>query len=326
MEITNTQLVNEFIIVSDRAEGTKRKYEAQLTEFFAWLEARSPGLHWSEVQRRDIRQFMAHLQTPARGNKKGYAPALSASSRKNYLASLRSLWKHAIQMEYATTDPTSHIEAPRVVRRRGCVLTKQEIVAFLKADSGRRGEARDRMSAFLLVYTAARAEELRLLRWQDIDFDSHDILLHGKGSKQRVVPIHSSLLYELRRWQHKQQLEAESNPAMSAALSNPETAFVLLSNTGKALAKGTMWKQVKWRAARANIRMHDSSRVKHENRSEVSPHALRRSFATNMLNDGYSLDAIADLLGHANLNTCRDYYAWGSNQRKRDTMKGWKPA
>jgi len=96
---------------------------------------------------------------------------------------------------------------------------------------------------------------------------------------------------------------------------------VLLSRTGRQLAPGAIAKQLKRRAARAGL--YELEGKHREHRSRVSPHALRRTFATLLLNDGHHLDAVADVLGHSSVDTTRNHYAFSSNARRRRTIEAF---
>lgn len=181
------------------------------------------------------------------------------------------------------------------------------------------GSPRERIATYLLAYTAARAGELRALRWQDIDFATHTVLLRGKGGKQRAVALHPRLVGELRLWLIHQQALAERHPLMRQAKSRPETDFVLLTRNGRALSANAISKQLKRRAVRAGLYTLEG---KHgERRSRVSPHALRRTVATLLLNAGQPLDAIADVFGHASVDTTRRHYAFANAERQRATIE-----
>ncbi len=111
---------------------------------------------------------------------------------------------------------------------------------------------------------------------------------------------------------------ATRNPALAAALDDPDTAFVLLSRNGRQLAPGAIAKQLKRRANTAGLYVLDPAHG--EKRNLVSPHAIRRSIATELLNDGVPLDAVADLLAHEHVDTTRRHYAFASDARRRATI------
>ena len=126
---------------------------------------------------------------------------------------------------------------------------------------------------------------------------------------------------ELRRWFLHQEVQAERNDVIRAARSNPETDFVLLTRTGRPLSATSLYKDLNRRAVAAGLHVLEPAHREH--RSRVSPHALRRTFATLLLNDGQPLDAVADVLGHASVDTTRRHYAFASIARQRATVEAF---
>ncbi len=324
--LTNRELIDEFTMMSERDAKTKHKYARNLEEFCEWH-----GKPLLAITRRDITRYLADLKTDARrkvittkvdGVERHVVlrhGKLSASARKGQLAAIREFWRHCARMEYTDRDPTFGVECPRVEHTPGLKIGTDELRRFLNAP----GSERDHVQAYLFVYTAQRSNEIRCLRWENIDFRAREItFLVGKNGKTNTIAMHDQLFAALRRWQLAQQRAAETNPAIARALSDPETAYVLLSANGRQLAKSTLAKQVKWRAARAGIASHrPSAKVGSENKSRLSPHALRRSWAYTMRNErGASLGDIAEVLNHASTDTTRKHYAFASSERKRKIM------
>ena len=136
------------------------------------------------------------------------------------------------------------------------------------------------------------------------------MLVHGKNDSWRMIHIHPTLMRELRHWQLAQATRAKRSSALAQALAEPETAFVLPTRSGKQLAHSAMYKQLKLRATRAGVYVYGTGQG--EDRSRVTPHALRRTFATLLLNQGHHLDAVADVLGHRSVDTTRNHYAFAS--------------
>lgn len=329
--LTNRELIDEFAMTIERNPKTKYKYTRNLEELAEWLALRAPDKALLHATRREITLFLAYLKTKKRAEldaardeakRRGWKGELSASTRKGYLAAIRELWRYCARMDYTDRDPTFGIECPKVEHSPGLVITQDQLRRFLDAP----GRERDRAQAFLLVFTAARANEVRCLLWSDVDFDRREITFRrGKGGKANVVPMHDELTVALRRWQNAQRRSAEQKPALAAALADPDTAFVLLTSSGRQLSHTTIAKQVKWRAARAGIMPHSGKAgVSDENKSKVSPHVLRRSWAYMMRNQvGASLDDIAEVLNHASTDTTRKHYAFASTQKKRRTVQAF---
>lgn len=320
----NARLIAEFIAVSPSSESTKHRYATQIGEFRNWLShpqnERSGSTSLLKARRPDIARFIAYLASGDRYAAPSTVPdpsrVLSDSARKNYMSALHSFYKHLLTLELVDKNPTEGVTRPRVRVRPGMRLTAAELRRFLDAP----GSPRDRIQAYLLAYTGCRLNEIRCLRWCNVDFDEGTLLVLGKRDKYRAVDIHSRLLPELRRWRMYQDARAERDPRVAQARSNPDTDFVLLSRTGKQLSASAICKQIKRRATVAGLYVKSP---KHgECRSAVSPHVLRRTLASLLLNDGHHLDAVADVLGHESVDTTRKHYAFSSNARRRATIEG----
>lgn len=155
-------LIAEFGAMCGKARTTRHKYERCLAEFSHFL-ARFGNRGVVLAERRDVVKFLAWLD----GNNRGALPLhqvgdpprtpLSASTRKGYLSALRAFYFYCLHMEYVEHDPTAGIRAPKVVHQRGLTLRAEELQAFLDAP----GTERDRIQAYLFVFTAQRAGALR---------------------------------------------------------------------------------------------------------------------------------------------------------------------
>lgn len=316
-------LISEFAEQADVAETTRAKYRAHLGELQAWLiHPRGAGAQTdiASASPADLHRFITYL----RGGERFAAVDhhritgdLSASARKNVLSSIHSFYRYLVDVRVIDFDPSASIRPPRVQRRPGLVLTTDEVRSILDAP----GTPRERIQAHLLTYTAARTSEIRDLRWRDIDFTAATITVSGKGGRVRVTDIHPRLMSELRRWYLWLDDEAERNPEIRAAKSSPDRDFVLLTRHGNPVPKGLIARQLKDRAARAGVRVREDGG--RDNRSAVSPHALRRTFASTLLDQGHHIDAIADVLGHESVDTTRRHYAFASNARRRHTIHAY---
>lgn len=165
-------LITEFIAQADVSDATRTKYGTHLGDYFAYLNAptvREPRerVHIAEARPKDIQRFMAYLRTPTRATThwRTRGTQLSASTRKNYLASLRSFYRYLVAVQIIEADPTAAIKTPRVRISRGLVLSAVELRRLLDT----RGSLNERTAVYLLVYTGARSGEIRDLRWNDID-------------------------------------------------------------------------------------------------------------------------------------------------------------
>lgn len=314
----NLTLIDEFVAQSTAGVATRTKYRTHLLEFARWSE-RSGCMDLLQVRTGQVARFMAYLRSGDRfaaAQHHRVAQTASGATRKNIRSSLCRFYRYLESVELVPKNPVLAVESPKARHTPGLVLTADEVRRILDAP----GQPRERIQVYLLTYTGAREHEIRQLRWQDIDFQNQTMLLRGKNHKHRAIDIHPRLMGELRRWLLAQEEHAYSNARLRAAKSNAETDFVLLTSRGRQLSHSVIIKQLKQRAARAGVRCIKTADK--GNVSAVHPHALRRTFGTLLLNDGHHLDAVADVLGHASVNTTRKHYAFSSTERRRETIHG----
>jgi integrase len=230
---------------------------------------------------------------------------------------LRSFYYFCLDSHFIHHDPTAGVRAPKVTHTQGLTLNAEELQQFLDA----AGSERDRVQAYLLVFTAQRAGALRQLRWQDVDWENQEVRFYGKGDKENVLHLHPELFGALSRWERKQREDA--TPLVAAALDDDERAHVLLTREGRPVTVQTLGKQAKWRAARCGVRLHTSGDMYHENKSQVHPHAFRRSWATLQRRRGVALEDIADVLAHSSTDTTRKHYAFPPSDAKRKAIRSF---
>jgi integrase len=312
-EHDDAEYIRNFLLCSERTELTNAKYRSTLTEIALFFQERQ-GVSLCTARRLHVKLLMAYLKSDER--------MLAPSTRKGYLASLSAFYRWAMDMELVRDDATAGVERPKVPLARRLTLSLEELRHFLDAP----GTEIDRILAFLFVFLAARTHEIEYLRWQDVDFENGLIHLLGKYGKSRTVPMSLYLRTALKRWRdHLDQL-ARTRPAVGRSLENPDTAWVVMTKNGRRKNHSGFAKHVKRRARRAGIAAHPTgSVVGTENFSMLSPHGLRRSWATCQLNAGISLGDIADILGHASVDTTRRHYAFTTTERKTRTIEAFCP-
>jgi site-specific recombinase XerD len=315
--------IDEFCAEPGMSRTTRIKQRAHLMELAEWLvhpETRHPredspcSIEYATPAQAHM--FLAYLLDGSRyaGPPHAAHRPLAASSRKGFLATLRSFYRYLLLLRVVAHDPTIGIRSPKVRTKPGFHLTPEELRRLLRVP----GTPRERIQTYLLVYTAARTIELRRLRWQDIDMHQRTIRLNGKDDRTHIIGIHPALMVELRRWHIHQEHAASRNEHMARALANPDSAFVLLTSRGKQVTHSAIYKQLKRRANHAELHVLDPAHGEH--RSRVSPHAIRRSIATMLLNEGHPLDAVADMLNHRQVDTTRTHYAFATPARRRATI------
>jgi integrase/recombinase XerD len=212
---------------------------------------------------------------------------LSPRSRARALSTIRMFHKFLMIEGYAQVNPASLIEAPRTMRRLPEVLSAREVESLLAAPSkDSPGDVRDRTMLELLYATGLRVSELVSLRVKDLNLSAGYLMTLGKGDKERVVPMGESALDALRNY----LATARSCPARAGG-----GEFLFLSRLGDRMSRQAFWNIIKKRAVQAGILKN------------ISPHTLRHSFATHLLENGADLRSVQLMLGHSDLSTTQIY-------------------
>jgi site-specific recombinase XerD len=290
----------------DAAARTRRAYAVDVGQFARWAIAR--GLAPEEVGPKDVRRYVAHLSERSPG---GESAAPSTSARK--LAALRALFASQREHGRVSQNPADLVSTPRRGSHLPRVLSAREAGGLLDAiadqspaDSPARPlELRDR-AMFELAYSCGlRAEELVSLSGADIDYDDEQLRVEGKGRKTRFVPVGEPAMAAvdiyLKHGRPKLADQAASfvaasargTSARSAELSELDALF--LSKSGRPLGTGDVRRRLRTWTSRVGIG------------EGVSPHALRHSFATHLLDGGADLRSIQELLGHASVSSTQIY-------------------
>jgi site-specific recombinase XerD len=268
-------LLEQDLIRRDAAARTKRAYATDLMQFARWAAGR--GLQPSDVGSRDVRRYIAALSERD--------TAASTSARK--LAALRALFSSLREHGLLAQSPADLVSTPRRGSHLPRVLSARDASRLLDSiPAGSLLELRDR-ALFELAYACGlRAEELVSLTTDDIDHDGEQLRVEGKGRKTRFLPVGEVALEAVRTYLERGR--------RGLAAGNGEEAL-FLSKSGKPLGTSDVRRRLRTWTARVGI---DGG---------CSPHALRHSFATHLLDGGADLRSIQELLGHASVSTTQVY-------------------
>jgi site-specific recombinase XerD len=257
------------------AARTRRAYRSDLAPFAAWATAR--GLEPPDLTPRLLRRFVAAQ------SEQGLAPATLARR----LAALRGLFGSLVERGELEANPADLVGAPKRDGRLPETLKADEIGALLDAiPAATPLEVRDR-AIFEVAYAAGlRAEELVTLDLDSVHHDLEQLRVEGKGGKTRIVPVGEPALRAVERYL------AVARPALAAA--RPETAL-FISKSGRRLSTSDIRRRLRTWTRHARL---DGA---------PSPHALRHSYATHLLEGGADLRVIQELLGHVSVSTTQVY-------------------
>lgn len=256
--------------------NTLSAYRHDLERYFQFLTKRNLSL--AKVDREVLRTFMMAQKENG----------LAARSIGRHLATLRSFHQFLTQEGYLKEDPTALLESPKLWRRLPEVLSVEEVGRLLESSSGRNWMAlRDRAILETLYATGLRISEIATLKLEDLHLDAGFLRCFGKGGKERIVPIGKEAIRAIKRYLER------SRPKL--ARGGKEKSFLFLSRLGKRLSRQSLWKIVKNCARAARIQ------------KKITPHTLRHSFASHLLERGADLRVVQEMLGHADISTTQLY-------------------
>jgi len=281
------------------------KWEPRIHDFLSYI-ASEKGLSVNTIQAygRDIRRFAESLDEDVA--EEGIVNHMSALKEKGYASSsiyrtlmaLRVFFRFLKREGYVEKDPTALLESPKMWQLIPEVLTSEEVEKLLGAPGNGEEEARDKAVLETLYATGIRVSELCNLDIHDVGENTVRVL--GKGGKERIVPIGE-----------------EAIAAIDAYLGNyrhdkGDHRPLFVSKRGKRISRVTVWEKVKFYARKVGIE------------KKISPHTLRHSFATHLLDHGADLRVIQEMLGHADIGTT-DRYTHLSKKRLFDAFDAFHP-
>jgi len=302
------ELVEDFLqyLRNERgqSENTQRTYAALLGRFVGWADKQ--GLkNWTTIELSHLMSFLQHEQKrPVELPENGAAARLSSESLYLQIAALRAFYKYAENEKLLPMNVAENLSLPRRWQRLPKSLTDSEIQKLLAPEVPETPSSLCDQAVLELAYASGlRLSELRNIRLEQLQLEAGFVLVIGKGNKERVVPLGRKAIAAMQRY-----LDA-SRPKLVTKRS-PATVF--LTKRGTPFSSVTLWLRVKRRARRTGITRN------------VTPHMLRHSFATHLLEHGADLRVIQELLGHANISTT-EIYTHVAGSRLRDVHRKFHP-
>jgi integrase/recombinase XerD len=265
--------LEHLLVVRGLSENSLKAYEADLRGFAAFLGDRGMSICGATDQ--TLFLYLVHLR--ARG--------LGSRTMARHLSALRGLFQFLSEERLVKENPAALLENPRLPRLLPEVLSKGEVELLLEQPDPRcKLGFRDRTMLELLYAAGLRVSELVELELLDYDPQTGILRVFGKGSKERLVPLHQTA-------QHFLGLYISSwRPSFG-----PVQGTIFLNRSGKGLSRQAVWRMISRYAAKAGIRR------------AISPHTLRHSFATHLLEGGADLRTVQALLGHSDISATEIY-------------------
>lgn len=273
------------------SNNTYNSYKNDLEKYYIFLEEQNIS-KINKITKETIREYLINL------NELG----LSDKSLARKLTAIKNFHSFLYNHEYITIDVSSSIERPKLRKTLPKVLTIEEVDRLLNVDTVTIFDYRDKAMLELMYATGLRVSELLNLTLNDIDLENCIVRCTGKGSKERMIPIGEYVLSSMNNY-----LERRGKLYI---MKRDEHLF--LNNHGKGLSRSSFFKMIKKRLKICNINV------------DVSPHTLRHSFATHMIEYGSDLRVVQELLGHSDISTTK-IYTHISNQKVRTDYETYHP-
>ncbi|MGE5172381.1 MAG: site-specific tyrosine recombinase XerD [Betaproteobacteria bacterium] len=272
------------------SQNTVESYGRDLHRYFEFIGTKEPD----DISQSDVISFLSHLSTAG----------ISTASIARCLAAVRGLHKYLVTDGVATTDPTVNLDTPRGWKRLPKTLSSDDVEALLgQPDPSTAIGLRDKAMLELLYATGLRVSELVGLKLHDINLERGFLIVIGKGSKERAVPMGESAIASVKEYLDR---------ARRILLGGVESDFLFISSKRRGITRQMFWERIKYYAVKAGIR------------STVSPHTLRHSFATHLLDNGADLRAVQAMLGHSDISTTQ-IYTYVSRERLRQIHEKHHP-
>ena len=287
-----------------QAEHTQRTYAALLNKFTSWAATQNLS-DWKQVELTHLMAFLQHERQRAPANdEKNSTRKLSSESVYLEIAALRAFYRFAENEKLLPVNVAENLSLPRRWKRLPKALTNAEIEQLLTPEQPETPQSLCDQAIMELAYASGlRLSELKNLRLEQLHLDAGFINVIGKGNKERVVPVGRTAAEALNRF-----IEV-GRPKLITPRS---PANVFLTKRGTPFASVTLWLRIKNRVRRAGISRN------------ITPHMLRHSFATHLLEHGADLRVIQELLGHANISTT-EIYTHVTGNRLRDIHRKFHP-
>lgn len=294
MKALIVEFINYLSVERGLAKNTLLAYERDLGAYTAYLE-KAHGVKSPEGVLRE--QITAYMHQQKKAN-------LSATSICRSLAAIRMFHRFLVRENFCSQDPTDLVDTPKTWKRIPDVLSQAEIDAMIGAAQGRSGQSvRDQAVLEIFYASGLRVSELVDLRVDSLNFDGGFVRCVGKGSKERLIPVGKKAQEAVARYMKGARLKV---------LKGRQTDALFVSRLGRKMTRQGIWKIIKFYADKAGIK------------KVITPHTLRHTFATHLLEHGADLRSVQEMLGHSDISTTQ-IYTHVDRDRLRTVHKQFHP-
>ena len=277
------------------SENTLASYKRDLVAYANFIGNAQQLTSFDEVTRHHI---VNHLQQLREEGK-------TARTIARHISSIRSFHQFLLREKITTTDPTVHLEMPQQEKKLPVVLSIPQIDALIAAPNTSTPQGiRDIAMLELLYGSGMRISECIALDLEDVHLTMGFVRVFGKGGKERIIPLGKGAISAVERYLQRARYELQGTAQKSDAL--------FINRRGKRLTRQGCWKLIKQHAQKAGIS------------GELTPHVLRHSFATHLIENGADLRAVQEMLGHADISTTQ-IYTHISKTRLSEVYKQFHP-
>ena len=295
MEDQLKDFIHFLIVEKGLAKNTIVSYERDLKSYIKYFGNVEQLKNVNEVERIHIIHFLGHLKEQGK----------SSRTLARHVASIRAFHQFLLRERVSDHDPSVHIETPKLERTLPKVLNLEEVETLLDSPNTKDHYGiRDKAMLELLYATGIRVSELIGLQTGDVHLTMGFVRCIGKGNKERIIPIGKTALAALEHYVNNGRSHFISKKNHDNAL--------FLNHHGKQLTRQGFWKILKKLAQGAGIE------------KELTPHTLRHSFATHLLENGADIRAVQELLGHSDISTTQ-IYTHVTKTRLRDVYSKFHP-
>jgi len=258
------------------SKNTVDSYNLDLRKFHDFLASVAKG--FDSFSKADIVDFIERLR----------AEDYSIASICRFISSIKALCRYLIIDNFIKDDPSENLQSPKRWERLPKALSVSEVRSFLEAglSKGLSGPIleRDYVMFELLYSSGLRVSEIVSLKLEDINFEAGFMRVLGKGSKERIVPVNTRAIDRVKKYINLQRPEI---------LKKKQSPYLFVTNRGKPMTRQRFWQTIK--------------KVGKELGMEISPHTMRHSFATHLLEGGADLRSLQKMLGHSDISTTQIY-------------------
>lgn len=276
------------------AENTLLSYRRDLEQYVDYLERTKKATNWNDIVRADIISFLYANRDEGK----------STATIARMISALRSFHQFLIREQIVTHDASLHIETPKLERLLPETLSFEEVEKLLQIEGTKPLDLRNKAMVEVLYATGLRVSELVQLHVADVHVTMGFVRCLGKGNKERIIPLGDLAIDAITTYLEKGRPELTKRNKTETAL--------FVNHHGRPLSRQGFWKVLKQLAEKTNLT------------KKITPHMLRHSFATHLLENGADLRSVQEMLGHADISTTQ-IYTHITKKRMKDIYKQFHP-